>query len=147
MQVACGSGHTAAITAEGGLLTWGYGACGQLGHGDERRHHHSTAALATAADDTSSTAAAGNQSRLTPFHVRAFERDTETSHVSAVACGNAHTLIQVQAGGVASREPQQQQGAAAAAVCACGDNDYGQLGLGDRYSRSVPSEVLDIPMR
>lgn len=33
-QVACGRFHTACVTEDGGLYTWGRGANGQLGHGD-----------------------------------------------------------------------------------------------------------------
>ena len=32
--IACGGGHSAAITAAGGLYTWGKGRYGRLGHGD-----------------------------------------------------------------------------------------------------------------
>jgi len=34
-QVACGGLHTAALTSDGQVLTWGLGASGRLGHGDE----------------------------------------------------------------------------------------------------------------
>ena len=34
-EVACGSGHSAAITANGELFTWGQGDHGRLGHGDD----------------------------------------------------------------------------------------------------------------
>ena len=33
VHVACGGKHSAAITSEGKLYTWGTGFCGQLGHG------------------------------------------------------------------------------------------------------------------
>ncbi|XP_033633270.1 E3 ubiquitin-protein ligase MYCBP2-like isoform X2 [Asterias rubens] len=33
-KVSCGSRHTAAISVDGELYTWGWGAYGQLGHGD-----------------------------------------------------------------------------------------------------------------
>ena len=33
-EVACGSGHSAAITSKGELYTWGQGDHGRLGHGD-----------------------------------------------------------------------------------------------------------------
>lgn len=34
IQVACGWQHTAALTQDGKMFTWGYGEDGQLGHGD-----------------------------------------------------------------------------------------------------------------
>ncbi|NXG40187.1 RCCD1 protein, partial [Dromaius novaehollandiae] len=33
-KVGCGSRHTAAVTRDGALYTWGWGKYGQLGHGD-----------------------------------------------------------------------------------------------------------------
>lgn len=33
-DIACGSAHSAAITSNGELYTWGLGSNGQLGHGD-----------------------------------------------------------------------------------------------------------------
>lgn len=33
-DIACGSGHSAAITTNGELYTWGQGDHGRLGHGD-----------------------------------------------------------------------------------------------------------------
>lgn len=33
-EIACGSGHSAAITTNGELYTWGQGSHGRLGHGD-----------------------------------------------------------------------------------------------------------------
>ena len=35
-QIECGVNHTAAVTKEGVLLTWGYNVCGKLGHGDQK---------------------------------------------------------------------------------------------------------------
>lgn len=34
LKVSCGTRHTAVVTREGHLYTWGWGAYGQLGHGD-----------------------------------------------------------------------------------------------------------------
>ena len=34
-QVVLGANHSAAITSDGRLYTWGEGACGGLGHGTE----------------------------------------------------------------------------------------------------------------
>jgi alpha-tubulin suppressor-like RCC1 family protein len=33
VQLACGEEFSCAVTADGRLLTWGFGGCGQLGHG------------------------------------------------------------------------------------------------------------------
>lgn len=33
-EIACGSSHSAAITSNGELYTWGLGEYGRLGHGD-----------------------------------------------------------------------------------------------------------------
>eukprot|EP00904_Undaria_pinnatifida_P001602 jgi/Undpi1/11442/HiC_scaffold_30.g13739.m1 len=35
LQVSCGSRHTLAVVAGGQAYSWGWGACGQLGHGDD----------------------------------------------------------------------------------------------------------------
>lgn len=34
LQVCCGAYHSAALSADGRLFTWGDGLCGKLGHGD-----------------------------------------------------------------------------------------------------------------
>ena len=38
MAAAAGRSHSAAVTEDGALWTWGYGGNGQLGHGDEEDH-------------------------------------------------------------------------------------------------------------
>lgn len=35
--VSCGGAHTAAVTAQGALFTWGWGLYGQLGHGSDMK--------------------------------------------------------------------------------------------------------------
>lgn len=38
VAISCGSSHSAAISAEGDLYTWGRGNYGQLGHGKSLPH-------------------------------------------------------------------------------------------------------------
>lgn len=38
VQIACGSTHSAAVTSEGELYTWGRGNYGRLGHGKELKN-------------------------------------------------------------------------------------------------------------
>jgi RCC1 and BTB domain-containing protein len=69
VQVTCGSFHTAAVTSNGDLFTWGGGMYGKLGHGNEAGHS-------------------------TPKHVEALAG----LNVSQVACGSRHTAIITSSG-------------------------------------------------
>ena len=42
VRIACGSTHSAAITADGELYTWGRGNYGRLGHGKQQSLHKMT---------------------------------------------------------------------------------------------------------
>ena len=66
-QVTCGSYHTAAVTQEGGLFTWGGGMYGKLGHGNEIGF-------------------------LAPKLVEALADEV----VLQVACGSRHTVVLVE---------------------------------------------------
>lgn len=67
-RVACGWRHSAAISADGTLFTWGYGADGQLGHGASAMKRH---ASPTRVDSLVELGVA----------------------VTDVACGYTHTLV------------------------------------------------------
>lgn len=69
LQVTCGSYHTAAVTGNGDLYTWGGGMYGKLGHGDEAGH-------------------------ATPKRVEALVGAT----VAQIACGSRHTAIVTASG-------------------------------------------------
>ena len=69
--VAAGGAHSAASSSEGELLTWGYGNCGRLGHGDQ--------------EDRTIPAKLGRE---------VFGE----SSVMMVSCGFAHTMAVTEAG-------------------------------------------------
>ena len=69
--------HSAAVTANGELYTWGEGTSGQLGTGEKR-------------------------SSLEPVLVEELGRNGEDEHVVNVACGTFHTLALTHAGTVYS---------------------------------------------
>lgn len=71
VQVTCGSYHTAAVTGNGDLYTWGGGMYGKLGHGNEAGHS-------------------------TPKRVEALVGLV----VSQIACGSRHTAIVTSTGAI-----------------------------------------------
>ena len=73
--VSAGELHSACITEDGDLYTWGDGFCGQLGHGDKRP-------------------------QLLPKQVIKGEMEDECCLV--VSCGNRHTLVNTEDGEVFS---------------------------------------------
>jgi alpha-tubulin suppressor-like RCC1 family protein len=71
VQVSCGNDFTLAISHSGHVYSWGYGECGQLGHGQE--------------DDVSA--------QWSPRRVEALQQMIEQyGRVTQVACGEAHVL-------------------------------------------------------
>lgn len=73
--VSAGELHSAVVTADGDVYTWGDGFCGQLGHGDKRP-------------------------QLTPKQVT--EGDLEDECILTVSCGARHTLFVTEEGEVFS---------------------------------------------
>lgn len=69
--------HSVALTAEGQLLTWGWGRRGRLGHPDAQLH-------------------SGEGAVIAPLMVAALGR----RHVAAVAAGKHHTVLCTTAGEV-----------------------------------------------
>ena len=152
VMVACGEGHTAAVTAAGGLWVWGRGVEGQLGLSSVQRLNVPTlvdplliagASVAMVACGRSHTAAVtgsgslwtwglgehgqlGHGSRAT---LRApMEVDSELlggRAILMVSCGDSHSGAVAEGGGV------YMWGAGA----------KGRLGLGDLESRLAPCQI------
>lgn len=143
IQISCGWGHSAALTAEGRVYSWGIGARGALGTGttdtEWRPVHVRVPGKATYIDcgarhtgivlsndlyicgagDSGQLGTGKRDQVLTPNKVQI------NGHVTAVACGLFHTLILTKQG----------------KVHAMGGNNYGQLGTGDKQGSLVPIEV------
>jgi len=95
--VAAGDFHCAAVTRRGELFTWGYGAHGQLGHGDGAEPTataSTTAAGAAAVASSSSSAARAELSELAPRQVFALS----DAAVRSINCGAATTAAVTRTG-------------------------------------------------
>ena len=154
--VAAGENHTAAVTSEGQLYTWGKGSLGELGHGDA---NHKLAPTLVWSQTGSAFGA------------------PEDRAVVMAACGNKHTLVVTRDGGLwacgegrdgqlglndrLARYTFERVGAtgtrfvAAAAgyshsaavtedgaLWTWGRGDDGELGHGDTENRLVPTKVV-----
>ena len=107
-SVSCGWRHTACLTQNGGLFTWGHGGYGQLGHGG---YIHFALPLRL-------------QSPRLPGSCR--RKSNSPSSWQQVSCGWRHTAALAE-GGVAST---------------WGDGEHLQLGHGDRLGQPRP-RLLD----
>jgi alpha-tubulin suppressor-like RCC1 family protein len=67
-----------------------------------------------------------NDNRYIPNFVRIDSNGDVFNNISAISAGLAHTVILTRAG----------------TVWTCGNNDYGQLGLGDTISANVPFPII-----
>ncbi|XRB24369.1 U-box domain-containing protein [Pseudoscourfieldia marina] len=99
--LACGGRHIAALTSDGAVYTWGNGAYGQLGHGDDTSSQH------------------------TPTRVDALA----SVSVRALGCGHNHTAALTSDG----------------AVYTWGRGEYGRLGHGDEDNQHTPKRVDALP--
>jgi len=105
VQVAAGDHHSACITADGSLYTWGLGSDGRLGHGKGLSSNNSNA------NDTTV------HFHVQPRPVDVFIRTKRRVH--QVSCGADHTLAIDDTSSAYS----------------WGRGNYGALGLGDTRSR------------
>jgi alpha-tubulin suppressor-like RCC1 family protein len=103
-QVSCGTEHTGLVTCDGDLFMCGSGRFGQLGLGDERN-------------------------QATPTRVARAVFDDEA--VLMVACGEQHTVVATEGGGVYT----------------FGDGAYGRLGHGDYEKKLTPRRVSAVAFR
>jgi alpha-tubulin suppressor-like RCC1 family protein len=151
-QLAAGSGHAAAVTADGALFTFGDGSSGQLGHGDDQeqlapkqvaaagwagRHvisvtccakHTATimqdGSLFTFGDGGSGQLGHGDaKPQLMPKLVEAAV--WAGRRVVAVACGKIHTAVIMDD----------------KSLFTFGRGDYGNLGHGDKKPQLAPKQV------
>lgn len=118
-RVACGRYHTAVLTAEGAVYTFGAGMSGQLGRTFGERD-------APPCWDPSRVTLETDESTLcAPVVDRAFSTKGGGRCVVQIACGDEHTICLTD-GGV---------------VLAFGSGDEGQLGLGGVRSHRLPVVV------
>ena len=114
-QAACGDGHYAAVTADGGLYLWGDGAAGQLGMGVARYD----------ADGEVDPEVYDDQLTELNWQARPAQLPRESLGMLAVhmvACGDRHTLVLTEGG----------------CVFTFGSGRHGQLGHGRKRDAARP---------
>ena len=125
--VAAGARHSAALTADGQLFTWGANDNAQLGHTDLYGYYADDEAndsrVARSERDTVAAARSKWRDPLVPCRVRWFHE--QSILVTFVACGAEYTLA------VDSDN----------SLYSWGQGDYGNLGHGDTLPRQVPTRV------
>ena len=127
--IACGSRHTLAL-AEGAIFSWGWGAYGQLGHGDVggRLAPTEIEALAGAPLGSSPIAAAGSRASAS----------VAAGGGPQLACGYRHSMIVCSP---AADGGGEGEGGTARDVYAWGWGRHGQLGTGAYADELSPVPV------
>lgn len=117
-QAACGDGHYAAVTADGGLYLWGAGAAGQLGMGVAQYDAVGEVDPEVYDDQLAEL----NQQ---PSPVQLPRESLGMLAVHMVACGDRHTVVLVEGG----------------CVFTFGSGRHGQLGHGRKRDADQPTLI------
>ncbi|KAK8454472.1 hypothetical protein SEVIR_5G461800v4 [Setaria viridis] len=150
-NISCGGRHSALVTKQGEIYSWGEESGGRLGHGvdcdvsqpkliDALSHmnielvacgeYHTCAVtlsgdLYTWGDGTFKFGLLGHGNDVSHWVPKRVNGPLEGIHVSSISCGPWHTALVTSAG----------------QLFTFGDGSFGVLGHGDRESISVPREV------
>ena len=150
-NISCGGKHTALVTKQGEIYSWGEELGGRLGHGVDSDvshpklvdslsnvnvefvacgEHHTCAVtmsgdLYTWGDGTHNFGLLGHGNEASHWIPKRVNGPLEGVHVSSVSCGAWHTAVVTSSG----------------QLFTFGDGTFGVLGHGDRRSISIPREV------
>ena len=89
VQIACGANHTAALTDNGQLYTWGCAVNGRLGHNDEKNQWTPKVVISMAGKTVRQIACGGSHSTCTVIH--GWIPDSETDW--CMACKRPFTFV------------------------------------------------------
>ena len=131
-DVGCGHNFTVCTTTNGDVYAFGSNDEGALGVGDDEGVEESALPLrvtlpdlpslpSTSSHGATTTSSSDDTARATPL----LQSVMMTAVVKAVSCGSFHVVAQTRCG----------------RVLAWGNNEYGQLGLGDEDARFSPELV------
>lgn len=88
-QIACGANHTAALTDNGQLYTWGCAVNGRLGHGDEKNLWSPKVVVSMAGKKVRQIACGGSHTACTVIH--GWIPDEESD--KCMACKRVFTFV------------------------------------------------------
>jgi len=150
--IACGWFHTACITEEGHLYTWGCGAFGRLGHGDRETHSKPKAVAAlsggvkSVAMGYTHSAAVANDGTVhtwggnTHGQLGQGESESPLGLVPKQVAALAEAVVEVSAGGNHTVAITGD-----GSIYTWGMNNVGQLGHGNRKDLNTPKKVDGAP--
>lgn len=150
-KIVAGSGHTLALITDGKLYAWGNNNYGQLGFGDTTNRTTPTALPTTDFDGTVISVATGLSYTIAltdngSVYGWGYNSNGQLGQNDATNRSAPVKIQQSYFGGdkvtsIAAGRGRIFAITSAGKLYAWGNNNYGQLGLGDQASRSIPTEV------
>lgn len=160
--VVCGAQHTVGISKEGHVWSWGQNDCGQLGHGDcqplmqpsmiryfaqPSPFMNSPVVISAAACGHTHTLLLTSQGQVFSFGVNSHGQlgmGIEQHAECRVTPGQVMALSDVPMSLIACGDNYSMARSLTGALFSWGNNQYGQLGIGNQHSQPSPVQVSEL---